>query len=296
MLKTQKIIIYLCPGHQHSEFVPWLLNHSPDCDHGFTFDLEDGREFDRWTEYTSSYGQGWEPKESHWHLHDDISYDYKQSRHQPNFPSSFFSKYVNLLKGVETLYFNIPVPAYEKWVTDCRQWFLSYSDIELVFAGHYMNLNELSHPSLYFIKEGYILDKEFTTRQNVKKSTTDTVPELRSRRPADFQPDRTKTKHYKHIQWLRLKDFVETKNKARNEDLQAIYKKLEFDRVWNINDILNDTSIIFHDFIRPPALIPLTKQYLEYNLPDYELDVIVKELLNSPSDNNPYKYKTDFLA
>ena len=95
MLKTRKIIIYLCPGHQHSEFVPWLLNHSPDCDHGFTFDLEDGREFDRWTEYTSSYGQGWEPKESHWHLHDDISYDYKQSRHQPNFPSSFFSKYVN---------------------------------------------------------------------------------------------------------------------------------------------------------------------------------------------------------
>ena len=55
--------------------------------------------------------------------------------------------------------------------------------------------------------------------------------------------------------------------------MQAIYKKLEFDRVWNINDILNDTSIIFHDFIRPPALIPLTKQYLEYNLPDYELDV-----------------------
>ena len=52
MQQAQKIIIYICPGHQLSEFVPWLINHSPEIDHGYTFTD------DSWTHYDSSFGIG----------------------------------------------------------------------------------------------------------------------------------------------------------------------------------------------------------------------------------------------
>ncbi len=287
----------MSPGHQHSEFVPWLLNHSPDCTHGYSFDSEDGREFDRWTEYSSSYGQGWEPKESHWHLDDSITYLYKQSRHQPKFPVDFFEQYTSFLTGTEILYFNIPVSSYIEWVKTCREWFATHHhDVTLLFAGHTMNIYAMKNPSRFFIKEGYIIDKEFVTRENFTIPRDNTVPELKQRRPTDFQPDRTKTKHYNKIQWLRLKDYVKTKHDSRCDNLMKVYNEAGFDIINSINDIINDPTILKYTVRLPKNIDNLIKMYFDKNPPDLELDIVVKELLNFESNNNPYKYKTDFLA
>lgn len=296
MLKTRKIIIYLCPGHQHSEFVPWLLNHSPDCDHGYAFENTPDRTFDLWTAYDSSYGQGYEPKESHWHLSDNLSYLYKTTRHQPNFPVEFFEKYVPTLKGTETLYFNIPTDAYLKWVTSCRDWFeTNHNSIDLKFVGHLFPIYDAVHPSRYFIKEGYILDEKFVTKDKFGLENLNSVAELKQRRPKDFQPDRTETKYYKQIQWLRLQDYVSTKNKARCEDLAEIYSSAGFNTVFNINELLSDPTIIKKVCSLPTNLEDLVKVYLDKNPPDIELDSTIKQLFKTNS-NHHYRYNSDFLA
>ena len=263
----KKLILYISPGHQCSEFVPWLINNSVDCGHAQTC------EFDAdWTEYTSSWGQGYEPMDSQWTFpedkpqpglvntyYQDLRFDYKAIRPKGEFDPEWFKRFIRSYKsGTRCLFFNLDKPkVYAGWVTACREWFAeNHPDVQLVFAGHTMNILTMENPSRYFIKEGYILDDQGYTRESV----------FADARAEGF-----------------LQVMLTQKHHARYTDLTEIYEQLEFDHVFDLNNILEWHEC--HEEISkivavPDNFIELFNRYMELNPVDQELDDKIKGILS----------------
>lgn len=278
MIKLKKLILYLSPGHQCSEYVPWLINHSPDMTHGQTYDAN---EFG--TLYESSWGTGWEPLESQWTLNNKQLFDtretpdntkehriwrklyalYKHNRHaSDSFPDEFFSLFCYLWKednGTRCLFFNVSSPLdYEKWLTECREWFeKNHPEITIVLVGHTMNLSELQYPSVYFLKEGYVFDEHNMFRQDFVSSDID---------------DGT------------MQKTLRSKIIGRNQELSNIYKSLSFDFVFSLTDLEDRNNLI--DILSQIVTVPknineLTDFYWDRNPIDNEVDEKMKKMLKS---------------
>tara|TARA_B100000073_G_scaffold326880_1_gene311990 strand:- start:2471 stop:3256 length:786 start_codon:yes stop_codon:yes gene_type:complete len=257
MLNAQKIILYICPGHQLSEFVPWLINHSPEMDHGCTF-------ADDWTHYESSYGIGKEPIESHWCLPSNYTRTYKDHvRGSAEFPADHFATLFNLWgdkTGTKCVFLNLMFENYKHWVQGCRAWFTKYHpDINLIVVGHTMYLQHMINPSRFFIKEGYILDDELELKRD-----TWTLDNWND--PLEvFQGRVTLRKNY-----------------ARGQELTNLYTEAGFDAVWGIEDIQEPDSCkkLISTLVEPPTNFDeLYQTYMDLNPPDIELDNIIKSYL-----------------
>ena len=250
MQQAQKIIIYICPGHQLSEFVPWLINHSPEIDHGYTFTD------DSWTHYDSSFGEGWEPIESHWNLPTNYTIQYKNARCSSQFPTKFFTQLFDIWKleekeGTKCIFFNLMPDNYIQWTSKLKEWFrINHSDKKLILAGHTLYIDKMTNPSRFFIKEGYITD------------------ELRGLK--------------NELSLFKISKLVKEKNKARGDDLSELYKQCGFDIVWSIEDIQDITQCkhMISTLVEPPTNFnDLYKQYMDLNPPDIELDKLIKSVL-----------------
>jgi len=256
---AQKIILYICPGHQLSEFVPWLINHSPEMDHGKTFSND-------WTDYESSYGFGKEPIESHWSLPSSYTRTYKRHvRFSAEFPAEHFETLFDIWEdrtGTKCIFLNLQFENYKSWVTDCRNWFDQYHpDVDLIIIGHTQHLQQMINPSRFFIKEGYILDEEGYQRDtwNREAMETDQVVELKQ------------------------KALVQNYNRARGEQLANYYAEAEFDAIWSIEDIqqLDRCKHVISTVVEPPDNFDeLYQTYMDLNPPDLELDTILREYMN----------------
>ena len=252
MQQAQKIIIYICPGHQLSEFVPWLINHSPEMDHGYE-QLEDD-----WTHYDSSFGEGWEPIESHWNLSMKFTLEYKnKARASDSFPTEFFEDLFNYwkeedLNGTKCIFFNLMPENYVQWTKELKEWFnTNHNDKKLILVGHTLYIDKMINPSRFFIKEGYITDNS-VARNNINDN----------------------------MQGISL--IIKRKNKARGDDLSNLYKQCGFDIVWNIEDIQDITRCkhMISTLVEPPTNFnDLYKQYMDLNPPDIELDNLIKSVL-----------------
>lgn len=250
----KKLIIYISPGHQCTEFVPWLINNSPDMSHTQSWNFPDD-----WTEYTSSWGEGWEPMDSQWTFDNDdpLRLEYKQVRASATFNPEFMKKYAEQGTGTHCIFFNVSNPKdYKKWTDQCREWFNTNSpDTELVFAGHTMDLSEIKKPSLYFIKEGYILDEI-----------------------SEMARDRILAGHTSV-----LGPYLQRKITARYNDLLAIYKECNFDYIFELTDIedIDKCRELVYSIVTLPELFDcLHTQYFEHNQIDPEVESIIKEKIN----------------
>ena len=240
-----KIIIYICPGHQLSEFVPWLINHSPEMDHNRIFENK------HWTHYKSSYGEGYEPIESHWTLPDGKLTRLYQTigRSSSNFPVELFDTLLEYWIerkqfGTKCLYFNLMPDDYTIWTNECKTWFAKH-DIDFVLAGHTLYIDKMENPSRFFIKEGYIIDANLCTRDAFD----------------DVQ-------------------FIKRKTHARGNRLFELYQTCKFDVVWNIEQIQNINSCreMIATLVEPPNNFnELYQQYMQVNPPDVELDTFIKQ-------------------
>ena len=252
MQQAQKIIIYICPGHQLSEFVPWLINHSPEVDHGYTMQDDD------WTHYDSSFGKGYEPIESHWNLPQSLTVEYKRkARASATFPSDFFTSLFDKWQlkqqtGTKCIFFNLMPDTYVQWTKECKEWFnTNHNDKKLILVGHTLYIDKMINPSRFFIKEGYITDNS-VARNNINDN----------------------------MQGISL--IIKRKNKARGDDLSNLYKQCGFDIVWNIEDIQDITRCkhMISTLVEPPTNFnDLYKQYMDLNPPDIELDNLIKSVL-----------------
>lgn len=244
----------MCPGHQFSEFVPWLINNSSNMTHGQTFD-------NLWTDYTSSYGEGWEPIESHWTIANNrLRGTYKKVARimQPDFPSKWFELYMKTLTAddVRCVYVNNSSQNIPLWTQQCRAWFTEhYPDCKLEFAGHKLDLLNLPNPSLYFIKEGYILDDK-----SEAGSIDLSAPNL------DHQ----------------FVSKINAKHEGRGSKLQEAYDLAEFEYVTDTNTIVDKQSLFEHiaKIVTPPNNYDdLVNDYWSRNQPNSKLDDYLRTLL-----------------
>ncbi|MDA9302527.1 hypothetical protein N8072_01460 [bacterium] len=249
-----KLIIYLSPGHQCTEFVPWLINNSPDMDHGQECLFPDD-----WTEYQSSYGQGWEPMDSQWTFDNDsdLRMQYKQIRMQKKFSPEFMNDYVNHRDGNGCIFFNVASPTdYKQWVSDCRSWFAdNFPDTEIKFAGHVMDLFAIKHPSLFFIKEGYILDEDGYYRDRLVEHSSIVF------------------------------SYLQRKVNARFTVLHDIYKDCNFDYIFDLSDIEDVDKcrdMLYSIVTLPENFDELHAQYFKLN----PIDPEVESMIESECTNN----------
>lgn len=245
-----KLILYIAPGHQCTELMPWLINHSPDIQHGrvCTFDSD-------WTEYQSSWGHGWEPMDSQWTIQNPkLRMAYKQARMNGSFDSEFMDSYVTSNTGVRCLFFNIPdFKKYTNWITPCREWFAEhYPQTQLVFVGHTQHLETVWDPSLFFVKEGYILDELDTTFDSILKNSS------------------------------KLAHIINVKVKSRFHELNQYYKQLNFDHVFdvsNIQDINRCRDLIASVVTIPENFDELHNRYFELNPGNPPARIILKNIM-----------------
>lgn len=272
----KRLIIYISPGHQCSEYIPWLINHSPDVTHGRTYDATVFS-----TEYSSSWGSGFEPLESQWTLciennpseDKEIAKDkallysmYKKFRLHNEFVGEFFEKYMKYWNddGNRCLFFNIRSPDdYEEWVSRCRDWFAAtHPEVSLLFAGHTMDLLNVQYPSIYFLKEGYVLDEHEHTREWTLTS------------PASHSV---------------IKQLFKQKVLGRFNVLDELYKKLDFDFVFGLSD-LEDRSKLKRCLSRiirlPDNIDELADYYWSRNPIDQEVDTFIKKIIKEIKESS----------
>ncbi len=259
MFETEKIklIVYMCPGHQASEFPPWLINHSSDCGHGCMF-------MDKWTHYESDFGIGKEPIESHWILPDDQSTIYKDCRMNGSFTTEFLDTAMNNWRtgGTFCLFFNHHPHEYNAFVNDFRKWKEMYDNVELLFIGHTFDIFTAKNPSRYFIKEGYIINQQNSGRDTFFNSL-----------------------HIHHKgQDQSWQNYFSKIHEVRYTELINIYKECNFDHVWTFDDIVEKESckaLISSVVTLPNDFDKLFDKYMFLNPPDVQLDKRIHELISS---------------
>ena len=265
---TKRIIFYISPGHQCSEFVPWLINNSPEVTHESQW-----RYPQDWTRYESSWGVGYEPMESQWIMtgHNygltekdeklrSLRMRYKKLRQECHtFDPEWMSNYLEFIdQGTVCLFFNIDNPMhYEEWVTVCREWFSeNRPEYKIEFYGHVMNLKNVLYPSLYFLKEGYIFDEKGITRD---KYVTDVTVQRR------------------------VQDILEHKVIGRCAELMNTYIKLNFNYVFQLRYI--EDRELCKRYLNSVITLPenfddLYDFYYKFNPIDSKVDILTRTILN----------------
>lgn len=236
----QKLILYLCQGHICSEYTPWLINHTKQVTHNQTFDMQED-----WTEYSSSFGHAWEPRESHWTLDDLARRHYKQCR-SDIFDNRFFDQLLNTpdASGTRCVYFNLQVHQYHNWVQDCKRYFFKHHPFtKLVLCGQAIDLQKMRHPSMRFLKEGIYL-----------KVTRDQL-----------------------LSDPRIAQAVIGKQINASRSILNRYKELEFDHVFFTHEILENPRYVMKKLGLDvdDNFDDLVEAYKQRNPPDLELDYYI---------------------
>ncbi len=261
-----RLIIYTCPGHQFSEFVPWLINNSPDVTHG-----QQWNENSIWTPYESSFGEGWEPAESQWTIADDMlrgTYKKVARDMKSTFPENWFRLFMQ--KCVDTdvrcIFVNNAPQNIPTWTAQCRLWFAeNHPTVDVEFAGHTLDLRGLANPSLYFIKEGYIFDDDgyVYDDHNEEGAVLDYIAKNLTGAP-------------------NIKARIKNKHAGRQTELLKMYKYSKFEYVTDTNTIVDNQCLYEHiaEIITPPNNYDdLVADYWSRNKPNDRLDDYLRTLL-----------------